>query len=82
MCIADPSKESYRAMNLGRASWRNILFASPDYRRRRAEAGQAGCRSSLTGALQKPVPARVLLRKLVDAVGVGSRDDEPLPSRD
>ena len=53
ICIADPSKESYRAMNLGRASWRNILFASPDYRRRRAEAGQAGCRNSLTRALQK-----------------------------
>ena len=53
LCIPDPEKESYRALGLGRASLREILFASPDFKRRRAEAKQAGCSNKLEGARQK-----------------------------
>lgn len=53
LCIPDPRKESYRALGLGRASLREILFASPDLKRRRAEAKQAGCSNKLEGARQK-----------------------------
>lgn len=53
LCIPDPEKESYRALGLGRASLREILFASPDLKRRRAEAKQAGCSNKLEGARQK-----------------------------
>jgi hypothetical protein len=53
LCIPDPQKESYRALGLGRASWREILFASADLKRRRAEAKQAGCSNKLEGARQK-----------------------------
>ena len=53
LCIPDPQRESYRALGLGRASWREILFASEDLKRRRAEAKQAGCSNNLEGAHQK-----------------------------
>jgi len=53
ICIPDPDKESYHAMGLARTSWKNILFASDDLRRRRGEAQAAGCRKSLSGTLQK-----------------------------
>ena len=53
LCIPDPQKESYLALGLGRASLREILFASPDLKRRRAEAKQAGCSNKLEGARQK-----------------------------
>ena len=60
VCIADPAKQSYRAMNLGRTSWRKMIFASPDLRERRVEARQVGCRNSLSGALQKHSDVRHL----------------------
>jgi len=53
LCIPDPQKESYRALGLGRASLRELLFASPHLKRRRAEAKQAGCSNKLEGARQK-----------------------------
>ena len=53
LCIPDPEKESYRALGLGRASLREILFASDDLKRRRAEAKKAGCSNKLEGARQK-----------------------------
>jgi hypothetical protein len=53
LCIPDPERESYRALGLARASLREILFASPDLKRRRAEAKQAGCSNRLEGARQK-----------------------------
>lgn len=53
LCIPDPAKESYRALGLGRASLRELIFASPDLKRRRAEAKQAGCSNKLEGARQK-----------------------------
>ncbi len=53
LCLPDPAKESYRALGLARTRWRNILFASADLHRRRAEAKEAGCGNSLVGSLQK-----------------------------
>ena len=53
LCIPDPEKESYRALGLGRASLRELLFASPDLKRRRAESKAAGCSNKLEGARQK-----------------------------
>jgi hypothetical protein len=53
LCIPDPEKESYRALGLERASLRELIFASPDLKRRRAEAKQAGCSNKLEGARQK-----------------------------
>ena len=53
LCIPDPHKASYKAMGLGRASLRELLFASPDLKRRRAEAKAAGCSNKLEGARQK-----------------------------
>lgn len=53
LCIPDPQKQSYRALGLDRASLRELLFASPDLKRRRAEAKQAGCSNKLEGARQK-----------------------------
>ena len=51
-CVADPEKASYRAMGLGRTSWKEIL-TSPDVRKRRGEAMAQGCRVSLRGTFQK-----------------------------
>jgi len=53
LCIPDPQKESYRALGLGRASLRELIFPSDDLKRRRAEAKQAGCSNKLEGARQK-----------------------------
>jgi len=53
LCIPDPEKESYRALGLGRASLKELLFPSDDLKRRRAEAKQAGCSNKLEGARQK-----------------------------
>ena len=53
LCIPDPNKESYRALGLGRASLKELLFPSDDLKRRRAEAKQAGCSNKLEGARQK-----------------------------
>lgn len=53
VCIGDPDKESYRAMGFGRTSWKEILFASDELKRRRAEASAIGCSVSLKGTLQK-----------------------------
>jgi hypothetical protein len=53
LCIPDPEKESYRALGLGRASLRELIFPSDDLKRRRAEAKQAGCSNKLEGARQK-----------------------------
>ena len=53
LCIADPEKESYRALGLGRTSLWKIVFASPEAKRRRAESKAAGCRNNLEGARQK-----------------------------
>lgn len=53
ICIPDPLRESYRAMGLERTNWWEIIFASPEGRRRRAAAKAAGCSISIEGALQK-----------------------------
>jgi hypothetical protein len=53
ICIPDPERESYRALGLGRASLRELIFPSDDLKRRRAEAKQAGCSNKLEGARQK-----------------------------
>lgn len=53
LCIPDPQKESYRALGLGRASLRELIFPSDDLKRRRAEAKRAGCSNKLEGARQK-----------------------------
>ena len=51
--IPDPAKRSYRSMGFPRCSWRDMIFASEELRKRRVEAREAGCRVSLSGALQK-----------------------------
>ena len=53
LCIPDPEKASYKAMGLGRASLKELLFPSDDLKRRRAESKQAGCSNKLEGARQK-----------------------------
>ena len=53
ICIPDPEKASYKAMGFGRASLKELLFATPDLKRRRAEAKAAGCSNKLEGARQK-----------------------------
>ncbi len=53
ICVPDPEKASYKAMGLGRASLREIIFPSTDLKRRRAEAKQAGCSNKLEGARQR-----------------------------
>lgn len=53
LCIPDPQKESYRALGLGRTSLWKIVFASPEAKRRRAEAKRAGCSNNFEGARQK-----------------------------
>ena len=52
-CIGDPARESYRAMGFARTSWKDILLASGELRRRRSEAKQIGCGVSLNGTFQK-----------------------------
>jgi hypothetical protein len=51
-CIADPEKESYRAMGFPRGKWSALLFPDDGLKRRRAEASAAGCRVSIPGAMQ------------------------------
>lgn len=53
LCIPDPQKESYRALGLERTSLWKIVFASPEAKRRHAEAKRAGCSNNLEGARQK-----------------------------
>jgi AhpC/TSA antioxidant enzyme len=53
VCIADPKRESYRAMGLERTTWWKIAFPGADGRRRRAEAKAAGFPVSLKGTFQK-----------------------------
>ena len=53
LCIPDPEKSSYKALGLGRASLKNLLFPSDDLKRRRAESKAAGCSNKLEGARQK-----------------------------
>jgi len=53
VCIADPQRESYRAMGLERTDWWTILFPTPEGRRRRAAAKAAGFPISLKGTFQK-----------------------------
>jgi hypothetical protein len=53
LCIGDPEKESYKAMGLGRTSWKEIILPSAELKRRRAEAKEAGCSVSLEGTFQK-----------------------------
>ena len=53
VCIADPKRESYRAMGLERTTWWRIVFPSAEGRRRRAEAKAAGFPISLEGTFQK-----------------------------
>ena len=52
-CISDPEKESYRAMGFPDCKVRDIVFASPDLKRRRKEAFSAGCYPNIRGALQR-----------------------------
>jgi peroxiredoxin len=53
VCLGDPQKASYRAMGLGRTHWSEILLASKELRRRRAEARELGCAVSLKGTFQQ-----------------------------
>jgi len=53
VCIADPRRESYRAMGLERTDWWSILFPTPEGRRRRAAAKAAGFLISLKGTFRK-----------------------------
>lgn len=53
VCIPDPEKESYRAMEFGKTSWKEMIFASDDLRRRRQDAKKAGVGVSLKGTFQK-----------------------------
>ena len=52
-CLGDPGKSSYRAMGFPKIRWRDILLPSADLRRRRQEAGAAGCGISVAGSLMK-----------------------------
>jgi peroxiredoxin len=53
VCVADPERESYRAMGLERTDWWSILFPTAEGRRRRAAAKAAGFPISLKGTFQK-----------------------------
>ncbi len=53
VCIADPQRESYRAMGLERTNWWSILFPTLEGRCRRAAAKAAGFPISLKGTFQK-----------------------------
>ena len=53
VCIADPKRESYRAMGLERTSWLKIAFPGAAGRKRRAAAKAAGFPISLKGTFQK-----------------------------
>ncbi len=50
-CVPDPERESYRAMGLPNCKVRDIVFASPEMRRRRKEAFSAGHFPNIQGAL-------------------------------
>ena len=52
-CVPDPEKESYRAMGFTRTTWKDILFAAGELKRRRNEAKDLGCGVSLEGTFQK-----------------------------
>ncbi len=53
ICIGDPERVSYKAMGLGRTSWRQILLPSAELKERRRVAKAAGCSVSVEGTLQK-----------------------------
>lgn len=53
LCIADPEKRSYRAMGLGRATWKELLLPSEDMKQRNTQAREAGRTASLRGTFQK-----------------------------
>lgn len=52
-CIPDPDKVSYQAMGFPRTTWKAILLGSPELKRRRAEAAEAGCGINLRGTFQE-----------------------------
>lgn len=52
LCVPDPQKESYRAMGFGRASWRELVFAPAEVRRRWVEARRAGGRVHWSAAFR------------------------------
>ena len=88
LCIPDPQKESYRALGLGRASLKELLFPSDDLKRRRAESKAAGCSNKLEGARQKHSDIFQLSGAALVAAGGGvlwlhrSRHTGDLPSAD
>ncbi len=51
-CVADPEKESYRAMGFGRTSWKDLIFASDELKARRKEVRDAGCSMDFGGAMK------------------------------
>jgi AhpC/TSA antioxidant enzyme len=52
VCVPDPQRASYRAMGFPRTSWKAIVFASAEAKRRRADAKAAGCGNSLSGTMR------------------------------
>src|ERR1700690_822658 len=51
-CIPDPQKEIYRKFGLDRATWKSLLFPSPELKQRRTENRAAGFGISIKGSLK------------------------------
>jgi hypothetical protein len=51
-CIPDPNKETYRKFGLDRATWKSLLFPTPELRQRRKENRAAGFTISVKGSLK------------------------------
>jgi AhpC/TSA antioxidant enzyme len=51
-CIPDPKKETYRKFGLDRATWKSLLFPSPELKQRRTENRAAGFGISIKGSLK------------------------------
>jgi hypothetical protein len=51
-CIPDPKKETYRKLGLDRATWKSLLFPSPELKQRRKENRAAGFAISVKCSLK------------------------------
>jgi AhpC/TSA antioxidant enzyme len=51
-CIPDPKKETYRKFGLDRATWKSLLFPTPELKQRRKENRAAGFGVSVKGSLK------------------------------
>jgi hypothetical protein len=51
-CIPDPNKETYRKFGLDRATWKSLLFPTPELKQRRKENRAAGFGISVKGSLK------------------------------